>query len=330
MTDGAATTKHEAKPPSNLRRALDWLTLSSRIAEAREFERRNAEVLEFVARAGRAARTADRVFDSPHALDREPVHALELYAQAAYWLGRAARPDEPAQAAASLGKLIALEPETQGWLLPCDEATLRVLEEPFHARAERSREEIEQRAREAQRWLAVALARAEERVSPVSELRARRALRVYPALALAVGLMLGAIVLAVRGARGPDLAASRPWRASSSLYECRPSAHQCGGVTTDIFFHTQDEDNPWVEIDLQSVRRIGRVEVDNRTDSAAERAVPLILEVSSDGKSYRKVAEQTQVFNTWDARFAPTAARYVRLRSPRKTMLHLERISVRK
>jgi hypothetical protein len=329
MTDGAPL-KRETKPPSNLRRALDWLTLSPRIAEAREFERQNAEALEFVARAGRAVRTADRVLDSPHALDREPLHALELYAQAAYWLGRAARTDEQAHVPSSLGELFSPAPEPSGWLLPCDEATLRVLEEPFHARAGRSREELEQRARNAQRWLEVILARAEERLSPLSELRVRRALRVYPAIALALGLTLGATFFAVRGVRGPDLAASRPWRASSTLYECNPAAHQCGGVATDIFFHTRDEENPWVEIDLQSVQRIGLVEVDNRSDGAAERAVPLILEASTDGKTYRTLAERTQVFDTWDARFPPTDARYVRLRSPRKTMLHLERVSVRK
>jgi hypothetical protein len=69
---------------------------------------------------------------------------------------------------------------------------------------------------------------------------------------------------------------------------------------------------------------------DRPRDGGAERAVPLILEVSNDGKSYRKVAERTRPFSTWNAKFESTDARYVRLRSPRKTMLHLERVSVRR
>lgn len=307
MTDGEQAVKREATAPSKLRRALDWLTLSPRIAAARELERRDPKPQQFLTRAQRAVRAADRLLDSPHALDREPELALEFYAQAAYWLERAGRTDGPS-----------------------DEAVALLLAEPFHARAERSRDELERRAHDAQSWLRGALERAHESLSPLSELRLRRAFRLYPALLLALGVIFGASVLVVRGVRGPDLAASKPWRASSSLYECNPAARQCGGVATAIFFHTRDEQDPWVEVDLEGVRRVGRVEVDNRSDGGGERAVPLIVEVSTDGKSYRKVAERTQLFSTWDAKFEPTDARYVRLRSPRKTILHLERVSVRR
>jgi hypothetical protein len=328
MTDVQEPAKRDAKAQSRMRRAIEWFTLSSRIAQARASERQNADLVLFLTRADRAVRAADRLLDSPQAFDREPAFALELYAQAAYWLGRVARPDAPAGTA--LAELIAPEPEGSTWFSPVDESVVKSLSEPFHVRAEHSTDESERRARAAQNWLAGALGRAHARVSSVSELRLQRAYRVYPALLVTLGLVLGGAVLAVRAVQGPDLALGRPWRASSSLFACNVAARQCGGVPTAIFFHTRDEENPWLEIDLEGVRRFGRVEVDNRSDGGAERAVPLILEVSTDGKNYRQLAERTQLFSNWVAKFPATEARYVRLRAPRRTMLHLERVSVRR
>jgi len=328
MTHADEPVKREARASSKLRRALDWITLSPRIAEARELERRHADALPFLERADRAVRAADRLLDSPHALDREPDLALELYSQAAHWLGRLANPDAPASG--PLAELIVREADTAGWFPPPEEAVVRALAEPFAARAERPPSENERHARDARRWLAVGLERAHERFSPISELRVRRAFRLYPSLGLALALALAAGWHVVRSVHGPDLAASRPWTASSSLYECNPVARQCGGVATAIFFHTREEESPWVEVDLEGVHRIGKVEIDNRRDGAGERAVPLLVEVSTDGKNYRQVAQRTEPFSTWNATFAPTDARYVRLRSPRTTMLHLERISVRR
>jgi hypothetical protein len=328
MTDGDEPVKPAARAPAKFERALEWLTLSARIAEAKRSEARSAAELLLLTRATRAGRAADRLLDSPHALEREPELALDLYAQAAYWLGRLARPEAPPET--PLGELLAPESDAKAWLLAGDEEINETLAEPFHVRAERSRDEATRRARAAQRWLRPAIERASERFSSVPDLRARRALRLYPALVTLFGGLLLVTTLVARAVRGPDLAAARPWRASSSLYTCNPSARQCGGVTTAIFFHTREEQEPWVEIDLQSVTRISRVEVDNRSDGGAERAVPLIVEVSTDGAKYTKVAERWELFSTWEAKFEPIEARYVRLRSPRQTMLHLERVSVRR
>jgi hypothetical protein len=229
MTDGEQAVKQETKASSKLRRVLDWLTLSPQIAKATELEQRDPKPLLFLGRAQRAVRAADRLLDSPHGLDREPELALELYAQAAHWLGCAGQPDTP------------------------DDAVAQLLKEPFHARAERPRDELEDRARDAQHRLREWLERAHDRLSPLSELRVRRAFRLYPALVLLFGLIFGAGMLVVRGVRGPDLAASKPWRASSSLFVCNPAARECGGAATAIFFHTREEQDPWVEIDLETV-----------------------------------------------------------------------------
>jgi hypothetical protein len=100
-------------------------------------------------------------------------------------------------------------------------------------------------------------------------------------------------------------------------------------VTTDILFHTAEEKNPWFELDLGAVFDVGSIEVVNRRDCCAERAIPLRLEVSIDRASFREVARHTEPFRTWRASFDPVKARYIRARVTRRSVLHLERLVVR-
>ncbi len=125
-----------------------------------------------------------------------------------------------------------------------------------------------------------------------------------------------------------DLAKGKPWRASSKYVDCHPESIDCGGVRTRIFFHTLEEMNPWVEIDLQKPTKFSGVSVHNRTDAVQDRAVPLILEVGDDQKTWRQLARQDDQFKVWKAKFEPTTARYVRLRAPRVTLLHLDAVKV--
>jgi hypothetical protein len=128
-----------------------------------------------------------------------------------------------------------------------------------------------------------------------------------------------------------DLAKGKPWRASSVLAECHPEQLTCGNGRTSIFFHTKDEPEPWVEIDLGSSTRFGEVVVHNRRDGdrfVLDRAVPLLLEAGDDQKTWRLLGRRDESFGEWTARFEPMTARYVRLRSPRTTMLHLDSVEV--
>jgi hypothetical protein len=125
-----------------------------------------------------------------------------------------------------------------------------------------------------------------------------------------------------------DLAKGKPWRASSTLVDCHPDRLDCGGARTGIFFHTREENDPWVEIDLGVPTRFGSVTVQNRSDAVPERAVPLVLEVGTDGKSWQELARRDDPFHRWTAKFEPVEARYVRLRAPRVTMLHLDAVEV--
>jgi len=98
----------------------------------------------------------------------------------------------------------------------------------------------------------------------------------------------------------------------------------------NFFFHTQEQNQPWMEIDLGAVQRISSVKIKNRQDCCAERAVPLVLEVSKDGQKWNQLARKNEVFGTWHAKFAPVETRWVRLRVARKSMLHLQSVDIYK
>lgn len=126
----------------------------------------------------------------------------------------------------------------------------------------------------------------------------------------------------------PDLAKGKPWRTSSEEYKCYPNRLECGGKTTDILFHTKTEESPWFEYDFGVALAFSSLVVRNRSDFGPERAIPLIVELSNDGKEYREVARRSEPFIVWRPSFTTERARYLRLRVPRQTMLHLEAVSV--
>jgi hypothetical protein len=163
----------------------------------------------------------------------------------------------------------------------------------------------------------------------VGSLLLQRAVRSFFFALLTVAVIVGGIVAVQRLTAKPDLAAGKPWRASSALDKCKPQEHYCASARTDIFFCTIEEPNPWVEIDLGQATTFSEIEVVNRSDCCPDRAVPLAAEVSLDQSTWREVARRQDTFSVWRAKFAPQKARYVRLRALRRTILHLEKVSVR-
>ncbi|HEY0469389.1 MAG TPA: discoidin domain-containing protein [Polyangiaceae bacterium] len=154
--------------------------------------------------------------------------------------------------------------------------------------------------------------------------------RTWHALSLAVLLL--AVVLAGHSLyeSRTDLAAGRPWRASSTSGDsvgCRSPAQQCGQLL-GLFFHTNEEQNPWLEIDLGQLRTISQVELTNRTDCCGDRAQPITIEVSTDHQHFLPVAGRDAEFSTWRARFPAVSARWVRARVLKQTYLHLKRVRI--
>lgn len=93
-----------------------------------------------------------------------------------------------------------------------------------------------------------------------------------------------------------------------------------------LFFHTAEEENPWVEIDLGSVKEIERVRVENRDDVGADRCLPLVVELGDRDRHFHEVARRGAAFDRWTASFPKQQARYVRLSVPRKTLFHLKNV----
>jgi hypothetical protein len=153
-----------------------------------------------------------------------------------------------------------------------------------------------------------------------------RAFRVVVLLGLCGGL--AALAMLVLIPARADLAAGRPWTASSALAGYDASGVNPAGLAEAIFFCTVDQDSPWVRIDLGSAKSIDEVVVKNRSDCCAERAVPLAIEVSTNDREFAEVTRREDSFSTWNARFAKVDARYVRLRGLRKTYLHLRNVKV--
>jgi hypothetical protein len=145
--------------------------------------------------------------------------------------------------------------------------------------------------------------------------------RIALATIVLVFLGMGVRTLAL----GRNLAADRPFRTSSAWSGCAGDPF-CVGL---LFCSDPSDNNPWIEFDLGSPKRVRRVDVTNRGDCCQDRAVPLIVEVSNDRSTWTEVAKHDKEFQSWTAKFPPRNAKYVRLRVPRQTVFHLQDVAIR-
>jgi hypothetical protein len=284
-------------------------------------------------RARLAAELADRTIDPAEPLrdgSSLPL-AISLFREAAYWVLLAHSDSATTTATPSLRELIDARNYAQPSLSEADLALVHsvLADKTFVDTADERSDELSRQADLCQAFVHGLIHSELEAEDKVTSVLVQRWVRVgILAIVIAVGVLL-AYNAVVRAMQGPDLAASKPWKASSKAFECHPKEMECGGVRTSIFFHTAEEEKPWVEIDLGSPQTFGRLEVVNRDDCCSERAAPLVAEVSSDHEKWSEVARKPDTFREWTAKFNPTTARYVRLRVDRRSTLHLVRVSVR-
>jgi hypothetical protein len=143
-----------------------------------------------------------------------------------------------------------------------------------------------------------------------------------------LALCAGLLVLAVLGVRRlvlePNLLADRPFRLSSSWSGCSQDP-ECPG----LLFHTDAEQDPWVEFDLGARKSFHKLEVTNRTDCCSERTVPLVAEISDDRATWTEIGRRDAEFTTWVLTFSPKKARYLRLRIARHSTFHLKDVALR-
>lgn len=158
----------------------------------------------------------------------------------------------------------------------------------------------------------------------VGFVRARpRVAKLLVAAAATVVVLLGALRFLE-----PDRAEGKPWVASSAWGSFPRTGIMRGEAPIDGRFHTVEEQDPWVKIDLQAVYSVHAVRIENRTNCCKERAVPLAIELSLDGQSWKLVGYRRILFDTFTQHFPARDARYVRLRVDRRSGLHLRRVSV--
>jgi hypothetical protein len=211
---------------------------------------------------------------------------------------------------AGAGILMELQPSVAQWLLDrSDGATTRAASE------------------QALLALGVLLDTLQSTRAAIRRVLWRRVGMLGSALILTLGLVVG-VTLLVSPPEGPDLGAGKPWQASSFYPGFPSSGAKPTNPTGGAFFSTGDDANPWWSIDLGKPTRVGSVTVVNRGDCCPDRAVPLAIEVSTDGQTWREVARRKESFRTWAPSFAPANARYVRLRALRRTYLHMKDVRI--
>lgn len=163
----------------------------------------------------------------------------------------------------------------------------------------------------------------------IARIRSGRFLKLCLLSSLVLAVALVALAAIEWREKHGDLARGKPWTASSKYPEggCKSPLQSCP-ESEMYFFCTDEQDNPWLEIDLQSVQKISRVRVYNREDCCGDRAVPMVIEVSRDHKRWDEVAKRGGNFSTWKAGFPATEARWVRLRVTRRSFLHLTGVRI--
>ncbi|MGB8299236.1 MAG: discoidin domain-containing protein [Polyangia bacterium] len=313
----SAASSPDAGPPVDFfwTRLVDWILARSEMRESREHEavmspaRRAA-----LARAHARAQAADWLVESGA---RSAAAALSLYREAAFWLlAPDGQPAASLAAAAEAAPRAELEEAAGG---AAQFAWLRTVlfEKDFVCAAAMT--EDEQGAAAAKAGVFVRSLLLREEAWSLAYTRARRRLRVFLTLLTAVTGMVLVVSFAAWIVQPTDLAQGKPWRTSSVLNAIFPA---------NIFFHTNLETNPWLEIDLGKPTEIHSLYIRNRSDCGQERAVPLIVEASLDAATWRELVRHDTIFTIWNPTFAPTTARLVRLRIPRFSALHLEQVKV--
>jgi hypothetical protein len=318
---------------SPIKSVFDWFWRGSALAEARHAfpapsERESALAL-------RARQSAECARNQQAPVDRSEAsfhaNACESYRQAVYWAlsSLAARRGAPSELAYTdatwdgLDEQLLTKATDRAERADALRAALR--SGSFVYFAELPREEQVLLYAELQSLVELLLEKLNE--------RSRVLLAVYFQsgwrLALLVPLLIAGLVAPSLIRQSRELAHDKPWRASSAFGSggCKSPAQKCP-ESPEFFFHTGNEQNPWLEFDLGGRKTVSAVELDNREDCCTDRAFPVAIEVSTDHKKWKTVAQKDDDFKTWRASFEAADARWVRVRSLKFTFFHLAGVRI--
>lgn len=134
---------------------------------------------------------------------------------------------------------------------------------------------------------------------------------------------------------GTNFARNRPVMQSSRLEEGSPRQSPTDGIKDGTYgFHTTQENQPWVIIDLQQIRNVSRIAIFNRlSDACAERARNICASISIDGMDWAEIYKHNgRVFGGIDGKplliSVGREARFVRIWLADANFLHLDQIEV--
>ena len=178
------------------------------------------------------------------------------------------------------------------------------------------------------------------------------------AAALARGSVEARTLTHLRGARWGRLAAvaaarsaTRPSRSCARCRRCRRTsrwASPCtpaaasttppdgrelvdGEIGTSFGIHTNTDDNPNVVIDLLGRYWIDTVKIHNRVDGWFDDCLPLVVELSQDGKKWEEIGRRDRALRAsapWVVDGGGRPASFVRVRVDRKSYLLLSEVEV--
>jgi hypothetical protein len=303
-------------------RFIEWLLLRRELSRAREAGSSISPTrAQRIRRARNLAQIADWVLESAEGASH--LAALSLYREALFWL---LAPEPPSTK--SMTAVFDAAPQTMldiaaGGPVPLARLRTALAEQDFVASSDLPFGELRTAAQSASRFVKSLVDQVQDQAQNRSlrhALHSRFRRIAFASLALIAILSLP-MLIAKTLIGSSDLAKGRPWTINSSLHATLPP---------NLLFHTAlpHEMNPWFEIDLGRATRIRSLYVRNRTDCCQERTTPLVAEVSIDRSGWTTVAQREGFFITWTPSFPPTTARYVRLRIPRVSALHLEEVRI--
>jgi|HubBroStandDraft_6_1064221.scaffolds.fasta_scaffold50829_2 hypothetical protein len=145
----------------------------------------------------------------------------------------------------------------------------------------------------------------------------------------AAAVLLGYLV--IRLMTPTNVALHKPVTASGVAFGTSPSGAVDGDKKGTFGFHSDVQDAPWLCVDLERPFKITKIRVLGRGDCCFDQSIPLVLEVSSDGATYQKLAERTEAFSQadpWVVEPGTTVARFVRLRTERLSALVLSEVEI--
>jgi hypothetical protein len=175
----------------------------------------------------------------------------------------------------------------------------------------------------ATRWLSGLV----EARSP-GQLKRIRIVRQAVAALFACVLALGIVM---RLAAPRDLALHKPVQSTPAAYETTASGAVDGEKNGRFGFHSEETDSPFLRIDLEKVFSVKTIKIFGRGECCFDQSIPLALEISTDGVSFRKIAERTVLFSEsdpWVVDAGSVATRFVRLRVEHRAVLVLSEVEV--